>query len=44
MSPYVGLYNVEVTPSMFILHDGELVDGQIVDEKSLRRLLDKLLR
>ena len=44
MSPYVGLYNVEVTPSMFILHDGELVDGEIVDEKSLRRLLDKLLR
>jgi peroxiredoxin len=44
MSPYVGLYNVQVTPSMFILHEGELVDGQVVDEKSFRQLLNKLLR
>ena len=43
-SPYAALYNIAVTPSMFILNDGELVDGQVVDEKSLRRLLDKLLR
>lgn len=43
-SPYVMLYNVIATPSMFILKDGELVDGQPVDDKSLRRLLDKLLR
>lgn len=43
-SPYVTLYNVTVLPSMFVLCDGELVDGQAVDEKSLRRLLDKLLR
>lgn len=43
-SPYAALYNIAVTPSMFILSDGELVDGQVVDEKSLRRLLDKLLR
>ena len=44
MSPYVGLYNVQVTPSMFILNEGELVDGQVVDEKSFRQLLNKLLR
>ena len=29
---------------MFILKDGDLVDGRPVDEKSLRRLLDQLLR
>lgn len=43
-SPYVTLYNVTSLPSMFIIKDGELVDGQAVDEKSFRRLLDKLLR
>lgn len=44
LSPYVGLYNIVATPSIFILHNGELVDGQVVDEKSLRQLLNKLLR
>lgn len=43
-SPYVGLYNIVSVPSMFILADGELVDGEVVDENSLRRLLNKLLR
>ena len=43
-SPYVLLYNIPALPAMFILKDGDLVDGQPVDEKSLRRLLDKLLR
>lgn len=43
-SPYVSLYNVTAIPAMFILKDGELVDGRAVDEKSLRRLLDRLLR
>ena len=43
-SPYVTLYNVTSLPSMFIIKDGELVDGQAVDEKSFRRLLDQLLR
>ena len=43
-SQYVMLYNVTTLPSMFILKDGELVDGQAVDEKSLRRVIDRLLR
>ena len=43
-SPYVRFYNVTATPSMFILSNGELVDGQVVDEKALRQLLNKLLR
>ena len=43
-SPYVTLYNIVSVPSMFILADGELVDGDVVDENSLRRLLNKLLR
>lgn len=43
-SPYATLYNVTTLPSMFIIANDELVDGQAVDEKSLRRLLDRLLR
>ena len=43
-SPYVGYYNIASVPSMFILADGELVDGEVVDENSLRRLLNKLIR
>lgn len=42
-SPYVTTYNIPVLPATYIIADGELVDGEIVDEKSLRRLLDKLL-
>lgn len=43
-SPYVSLFNVSALPSMLVLCDGELVDGQAIDEKSFRRLLDRLLR
>ena len=43
-SPYVVTYNLAVLPATYIIADGELVDGEIVDEKSLRRLLDKLLK
>lgn len=43
-SPYVITYNLPVLPATYIIADGELVDGQVVDEKSLRRLLDKLLK
>ena len=43
-SPYISTYNIPALPVAFILADGELVDGQIVDEKSLRKLLDKLLK
>ncbi len=43
-SPYVLTYNIGAIPAAFIISGGELVDGQVVDEKSLRRLLDKLTR
>ncbi len=43
-SQYVMLYNITALPAIYIIADGELVDGQAVDEKSLRRLLDHLLK
>lgn len=43
-SPYVALYNLAAVPSSFIIADGELVDGKVVDETSLRKLLDDLLK
>ena len=43
-SPYVTLYNLTAIPSAFIIADGELVDGKVVDDASLRKLLDKLLK
>ena len=43
VSPYVSAYNLPVVPATFIIADGELVDGSAVDEKSLRKLLKKLL-
>ena len=43
-SPYVLLYNIAAVPSTFIIADGELVNGEVVDEKSLRKLLDKHLK
>ena len=43
-SPYVTTYNIPTLPATYIIADGELVDGQVVDEKSLRRLLDRLLK
>ena len=43
-SPYVLLYNIGAVPSTFIIADGELVNGEVVDEKSLRKLLDKKLK
>lgn len=43
-SPYVTTYNIPALPATYIIADGELVDGQVVDEKSLRRLLDRLLK
>ncbi len=42
-SPYVSIYNLAALPATYIIADGGLVDGQIVDEKSLRKLLDQLL-
>lgn len=43
-SPYVALYNLAAVPSAFIIADGELVDGKVVDEASLRKLLDDILK
>ena len=42
-SPYVVSYNLPGLPATFIIADGELVDGKVVDEKSLRKLLKSLL-
>ena len=42
-SPYVLYYNLTALPAVYIISDGTLVDGQAVDEKSLRKLLDSLL-
>ena len=43
-SPYTLLYNIGALPATFIIADGELVDGEAVDEKSLRKLIEKLLK
>ena len=43
-SPYIASYNLGVLPAAFILNNGELVDGKVVDEKSFRKLLDQLLK
>lgn len=43
-SPYTLLYNIGALPATFIIADGELVDGKVVDEKSLRKFLEKLLK
>ena len=42
-SPYAGAYNIPAVPATFILANGELVDGKVVDEKSLRKLIKGLL-
>lgn len=38
------MYNVTSLPVSFFLSGGELVDAQVTDEASLRRLLDRLLQ
>lgn len=38
------MYNVQTLPVSFFLCDGELVDAQVSDASSLRRLLDRLLK
>lgn len=43
-SPYLSLYNIPAIPTAFIIADGTLVDGEIVDEASLRALIDKLTK
>ena len=43
-SPYTALYNISALPATFIICDGELVEGRVVDEKSLRKTIAKLLK
>ena len=43
-SEYVTLYNLQMLPAAFVISDGELVDGELVDEASFRKLLNKLLK
>lgn len=43
-SPSLTSYNITSLPASFILSGGELVQGKMNDEASLRRLLDKLLK
>ena len=43
-SPYIATYNLAVLPATYIIKDGQLVDGKVVDEKSFRKLLDQLLK
>jgi peroxiredoxin len=43
-SPYVLQYNLQALPSAFVINNGELVDGEIVDEASFRKLIEKLLK
>ena len=42
-SPYAAAYNLPTLPATFIIANGELVDGKVVDTASLRKLLKKLL-
>ena len=43
-SPYVTMYNIPKVPAAFVISNGELVDGELVDEASFRKLLNKLLK
>jgi alkyl hydroperoxide reductase subunit AhpC len=43
-SPYAQLYNLQALPAQFIICNDELVDGEIVDNASFRKLIDKLLK
>lgn len=43
-SEYVRLYNLPALPAFFIIANGELVDGSVIDEKSLREVIRKNLK
>ena len=43
-SPYVAQYNIPAIPAAFVISNGELVDGSVVDEASFGKLLDRLLK
>ena len=43
-SPYVTQYNLQAVPAAFVISNGELVDGNVVDEAGFRKLIEKLLK
>ncbi len=43
-SQYITTYGLTIFPSIFLISDGELIDGMSVDEKSLRSIIRKHLR
>lgn len=43
-SSAISTYNLGSLPVTFVISDGELVEGRITDEASLRRLLGRLLK
>lgn len=43
-SPYILYYNLSAVPAAFLICDGGLVDGDIVDEASFRKRLQQLLK
>ena len=43
-SPYTLLYNIASLPAVYVISNGDLVDGSMADEKSFRKTLDKLLK
>ena len=43
-SPYAMTYNIAAVPAFYIIAGGELVDGTIVDDKSLRKVIKDNLK
>lgn len=43
-SPYIPTYNISALPAFYIIANGELVDGSVVDDKSLRSTIQKLVK
>ncbi len=43
-SKYVVTYNLAALPAVYLIADGQLVDGGATDEKALRKLLNNLLK
>ena len=43
-SPYAFQYNVQTVPAVYMIKDGELVDGQAMDDKSVHNIIQKLLK
>ena len=41
MSPYAAVYNVSAVPAIYLIHNGELIEGSSVNEKTIRRLINQ---